>query len=402
MLAMDRSLKSDLLLSGSGTLALIAVLAAIFSDLGAPRPTGAAAIGSVARRANEVRRRYDGSLVWAPLQAGDPVFERDTIFVPEDGLATIALSDGSRLEIDASSLVVLHGAGALDLVEGGAVAAAGRGRITIASRGGTIAVGAGSTADVSGQEVQITGGVAVVTGTAGKITLAAGERGGIAGTALPRAGIGLVAPDPSATVYVGPGRQGIAFAWQESAAGAGPYRLEIAHDRAFESIAAAVDVGGTSALRDDLAPGIYRWRVRRGEETSEERRLVVLPDPPPVPFEPLAGDEVVLPSEGPLTVAWTPIAGVDRYTLEVAPAGSPDSPAVKTDVAHPFWTQRDGMLPNGQWCYRVKSAESDRPGAPWSRSVCFEVTDKPRLRAPQLYDPTIATSTPTPVKKGKK
>src|SRR5438552_9871808 len=121
---MDRSRKSDLILSGSGALALVAVRAAIFSDLGAPRPASGSAIGIVIRRANDVRRRYESSLVWSRLDSGDPVYDRDTVYVPEDSLATIRLEDGSTLDIDASSLVVLHRA-VLDVVEGGAIAAAG-------------------------------------------------------------------------------------------------------------------------------------------------------------------------------------------------------------------------------------------------------------------------------------
>ena len=92
----DRTLLSDLVLSGLGILALAAVLSLVFARPVTSSPGSTESrirIGHAHRSTNEVRRRSDAALVWNDLHTGAAVYESDAVYVADDSQAVVKLDD---------------------------------------------------------------------------------------------------------------------------------------------------------------------------------------------------------------------------------------------------------------------------------------------------------------------
>ena len=75
--------------------------------------------------------------------------------------------------------------------------------------------------------------------------------------------------------------------------------------------------------------------------------------------------------------------------MQVAGKGSFAHPLLDEIADRPMLVADAKSLPLGAFCWRVREESADRKG-PWSDAICFDVSDHARLRAPQLYDPTIS------------
>ena len=405
------SLRGDAVLTLLATAALGVVLVFTFSGLGTP-PEAAAArradIGQVEWTVREVRRRADGSLVWNHARRGTPVRDADAVFVGPDSEAVLTLVDGARLEIEANSLVVVRlprarsrgDQPAVELVRGSASGTAAGDALALRAGAAAITVRRGSQSRVvvrgdGATQVDVGSGSAEVQTGRGASALQPGERqevgaaGDLRGPAR-RLEPTLVAPTNGARIYSTDRRPDVRFAWRPLE-GTGPYWLDLSRDPSFHAVLRTVEVTATDVTLEALAAGVYHWRIRRlgsgGEIASQEWRLTVIDERPPVLYEPRAGD-ILQPAGAVIAFAWTSVRNESAYTLEIARDEQWGAAARRVTADRPYHVQRE-QLPEGRHCARVQVQDPARPATPWSAARCFEVLHKPRLGAPEVFDPQL-------------
>lgn len=397
----------DWILSLASAVGLAAVVAVLAVDVGAPRHARAlSAVPQIARlvfAGHGVRRRPVGTLVWDEVRTGEVLHDQDTLFVAPGGSAQVAFDDGSTLDLDQSSLVVLErpsgelrGPATVALVKGEISGNSGERGLTIRGGGGLTELSGRAQARVAVEapdraRIEVFAGTATVTTSSGRGTLAADQAGAIGSgghvetAAAPR--VKLESPGRNARAFFAGTPGPVDLRWESASA---DLWVQVAHDRAFAAIAATAPAAAGSHAFTPPAAGIYYWRVADGQGAalSEVRRLAVIEDVPPQPASPMPDEIVLAPDDRPVPFAWSPVPGVSHYRLEVSTDASFASLAAAEQPEAPgVWVRRP--LPEGEYHWRVRADEADRGASPYSRPLSFRLIRKPLPAAPELYDTEI-------------
>jgi hypothetical protein len=371
---------------------------------GARASTRAQPLGTVESVVNDARRRPDGVLAWSPVRGGSEVHDGDALFVGADSEAVVVYADGSRLEIEPNSMVVLRapvrpGPGpapppALEVVRGAVVSSATSGPLGVRARGTSLQLRSGSRARVTldpggTAQVDVAAGQAMAATPAGTLAIPESHRQVLGPDGTPRGparalAVRLAAPADGARVFYVTRRPDVRFRWAAPGAG-GPVRFELSREPSFRDPLVGREVSGAEHTQPGLGAGTYYWRVRAGDAASEERRLTVVAERLPALYAP-GPDDVVQAAGTVLVFSWTPVGDERDYVLEVdrdERFAAPVAEVERNGLHHAVAAQ----LPEGRHCARVRHA--GRRDAPWSAPRCFEILHKPRLGAPQLLDPTL-------------
>lgn len=385
-------LGGDLLISGLGLVGLVVVLFFVFSGLEprAAQRTDAPVVGQTEYVASIARRRTVGTMVWNDLQRGREVFEGDAVFVGPSSATTIRMADGSILEVDENTLVVVtagEGDTTIDVKEG---SVGGHGPMVVRGAAGSVTFREGTRGRVlvspnGDTRVQISEGVADLSAGDGSANeMSAGQMIDVDGDGvgeLIRMDIQLTEPSAGKVVFIPAEEASVDFGWVTSES-EGKFTMEVAFDPRFERLAGRV-AGKAMEASQALSPGVYYWRVSRGDSISETRRVTVFHDEPPVLYRPRADQEYAI-GDTP-AVAWTRIGGIRDYELRVEKryGGGEEMHLVEGQT----W-QRLRLDP-GAWCARVRTKRGEAGQAPWSEQRCFLVLGKNRLPPPNLHKPTL-------------
>lgn len=149
------------------------------------------------------------------------------------------------------------------------------------------------------------------------------------------------------------------------------YRVQLSqNDKALDD---QVVASASAQPPQDLAPGIYQWRVAAIHPTKGQgpwgdaqpfRR--VLPGP---------GVDIPTPQDGSLTLRWTAQPQTARYHLQVSRDETFSSPLVDADTEAAQFGLKD-LLP-GPHYVRVQSTGTDGYTGPWGSTQTFVVPDPP-------------------------
>jgi hypothetical protein len=376
------------------------VLARAFAPTEEEPETAQPPIGQVEERRNDVRRRTEGRLAWEPLRAGARVHAEDAVYAAADSQAVLRLDDGSRIELEESSLLVVRRqdggpdgerpALALELVRGGARGIsggealrvkAGEARVELA-RGGEVRIRRRET----GASVEVAHGEAVLAPVQGeRVTVRGGQRGETAGqgASVTALALRLTAPEDGALVAFDTSRPSLGFSWVAPSPEAA-CAFELAGTADFHPPLARHEVLGGRHEQPPLAPGIYHWRVRCADRVSEERTFVVRAHSAPLTLAPREGAMVDLSQGQPLALSWSELPDTRGYRVEVAPEGDFGKPTATLDSARPS-LRLPFAYPEGRYCFRVRGGAGSE--APWSTPTCFHAVTRPILDAPRVFEP---------------
>lgn len=358
----------------------------------APRPD-APALARVTFRADEVRRRPVGSLVWDGLEAGQELFAEDTVFVPPGGAATLEFADGARLELDANTLVVLErrereAPPTVALRQGGVFGRAGSGELSLIAADATARLGASGVARVqtgsAGTELSVLEGQAQLSSGGveqrlGALQVARAERPGEVTLQAPLT-VTLIQPSRDHRQPAGAGP--VTFRWSSAA----PVSIQLSRDPTFQRLHARSEGAAGDWTVGDLVAGPYWWRAvdAAGNARSETRRLVVVTDDAPRPTSPARGERFGLP---PVPFTWTAVAGAPVYEVEIA-SDAAFQRLVAEERVGATSLRWPAPLRDGDYHWRVRARFEDRAG-PWSTPRPFRILLQPLPDAPELIRPEI-------------
>jgi hypothetical protein len=344
------------------------------------------AIGRVLIAAADIRRRPERTLVWETLSNGDSAFGQDTIFVPPGADAQLVFNDGTTLDLAENSLVVVEAQAGprVRLAQGGLVARHVPRALAIDTASGTTTFEAESTAKLAlhGDAARLD----VFTGQAhaGADAVVGGEARELAHettTAAAAWPAQLLGPERNARVFVTGAPPSLLLQWANGQAA----RVQVATGEDFAQIVLDAPAVKNATTFTAAAPGIYYWRLvgGRGEPLSETRRVSLIADKPPEPLRP-AEHEIVgaLPSHV-LAFTWTPAAGAQRYRIEIS-ARADFSTLIAEAKSETSVLYLERELGEGTYYWRVRVDPSERPSAPYSRTLAFRLVSKPVLEAPKL------------------
>ncbi len=388
----------DVQLAGLGAVVATVSLAFAFTPPAAPVRTDLTPLAAVRAASGEVKRRPAAMLGWQRLARDMGVFEGDAVFVPPGAAATLHFDDGTELDLDERSLVVVEvpkqGVRTLQLRQGSVSGRVGEVTLDIQTPNGTAQLGRSSEARVELAQgtlaVAVKKGSAAVAHQGSKTTLAQGQRasasqnGVVAEKPWP---VELGEPAANLTRVFSGAPPALSLTW--SGAVSPGARVQVARDRFFAFLDRDVPaVGGTLTL-ERPAVGVSWWRVvdAQGGALSEARRFVFSEDVAPVTMLPRQGDVVLAPEGGVVAFAWTPLVGVSKYRLELSPSQGFEPVTLTHDV-----TQAEARLPlalpEGTWFWRVRVVD-DRDASANSAIARFRLIHKGIPEAPELYNPEI-------------
>lgn len=229
---------------------------------------GAEQIGTIVSTRDLAQRKYGSGVVWESIERRTPVYDGDSLRTAAGSGAVVRLSDGSAIELDENSMILLsmtresldvHFTGG-SVVARKASGAEGARELNLVSDKTKISVGSGDlsvTKDRDTVNLSVSSGmVSVVSGEKGKIDITSGNTAVVSSagtTEVAPVTLELLNPVPGASVISG--EKGVRFAGRY-AKEAGPVILTVGRDRGMGSVAGRVPMkDGVAYVR--LRPGHY-------------------------------------------------------------------------------------------------------------------------------------------------
>lgn len=265
---------------------------------GAGRP-----VGDVSYRNRIVQRRDPAQVVWQRLSPGDTVFDGDSIRTDETAEAVIDLKDGSKIELDPESLIVLHMREKLTvtLLKGSAIVRPGSQGVVVERSGRRFTTEAGPVRffidplnDKNG-EIE-TDSTSSVLSDDGAVLLRPGEslQTKDGQDRRLRRNVVAISPEDNARFFFTADAMEVEFRWQ---AAAGTTTVEVYTGNPLAENRKVYEVQNDLKLVLELKAGNYFWRVRQGDEVGPLRRLRLRRKGNPQLLMPAAGAKIRIGSD---------------------------------------------------------------------------------------------------------
>jgi hypothetical protein len=353
-------------------------------------------IGTITFKKKTAERKYGDQMIWEDVGQESPVYNNDTLRTADGSSAMVKLSDGTKIDLDENTLVMLAltAAGANIDLAGGSIFAntgeggAAKGAVNISSGGAKIAVKGGSlnltkTADKA-IDLSVSSGSATVTGAAGPVSVGANQILKVSSgkTEMQKVSISLESPAPNAySLIVGPAVAEITFSWKGDA---GRASVEIASDRAFKKN--LIRKNGVSGLSERFSKGDYYWRVSGAGGESETRKFSVLEDSAVMPLSPSSGEKLSFRGKiSRIPLSWSGSRYASSYRVEL----SRDAAFTGIAVSIPSLTTSASAenLSEGNYFWRVIPVYDFMNPRNEVKTASFSVVSRSELSSPEAVYP---------------
>jgi outer membrane protein assembly factor BamB len=374
-----KSLSSDLIAVGLSVLITGGSSGILYNDFTKKIDAGQnRQIGTISFKKRVAQRKYAKQVVWEDIEQNSPVFSNDSIRTSDISEAVIHLDDGTAINVDENSLILL--AAAKDAIninfEQGSISASRSGlgdsyfgKINIQSKNTIVSIEKSdvtlSKSDTDELDLTVSRGTAQLKAGGGAAQTILKDQKVIidpvsSGTKVTDISLQLTAPSDSGYIISSDPQAAVTFSWQELK-DVKP-SLEVSSDRLFAKplITRLNAVSGTAGY---LAPGTYYWRIKalnpdsKKMEFSEARRFSVLRDRPVVPAYPGEDARISYTANPPLiNFRWTGNDLASSYIIEVSKDREFKN-IVKTSQTRLTAISFDN-LPDGTYFWRVATRVS--------------------------------------------
>ena len=360
------------------------------------------AVGKLANRKNDVRRKAEDGFSWSNIREKDTVYEGDSIFTGEESEAQIQLNEGGKIAVDPKSLVVVRTQGnklRLDLQYGSLVGKVDSSSSIVIKQNGELKELSADGAEIriesggKGKEtnIQVVSGevkLRSLSGSSGEKTqvIKQNEVAQLAPSTEKQAvvrkvEVELVSPANGTNLWL-PAGKNVDFKWRSvKGLKLGKSKIEFARDVSFESLLSSAEAeGGSYSLPEASRPqGSFSWRVRpltEGALPSTSARLSVYPDVAPEPTLPNDGQEFAFDVEkgekgAQVTLNWQDKAGSEDYRVVLAK--DQGFKQIVEDKTTRNASMRTPVLPKGIYYWRVQGRHPARKTPPFSDTLKFTV-----------------------------
>ncbi|MCP4131044.1 MAG: hypothetical protein GY754_08700 [bacterium] len=289
--------------------------------------SGTKQIGTITFKKKIAERKYSGRMIWEPVTQSAPLYNYDSIRTEEDSVSIVKLNDGSEIELDENTLIVLNmtdKGSSIDFSKGAIFAKKTAGKaLSIQASGTTIAIDKGDV-NLSKQKdaslnLNVASGMAQVK--SGNVTkqVATNQVASISkkGAEVKKNTLILKSPGTSQYFLSFAQKKNISFSWDMEKKE--KIYLEISSSRSFGTLAHRSSPGGTSRTVS-LNAGKYYWRVRSAKGAqSETRRFSIQKDKVAYPIAPARNAEFAFVAARPMiSFKWTAGELASSYTVEIA------------------------------------------------------------------------------------
>lgn len=289
-------------------------------------------LGTITYRHRIAERKYSDTVVWEAVQQNAPVYNMDWIRTDDRSEATVHLEEGTKINLDQESMIVLdmeENRPGIELLRGSIQVQRDQDGflspdVRVRAGNTDLEFGSGSARlSLSGDQARLDSAEGIVTYTfEGKqLSLEPGQ------VALLQEGKHrslnldtiLDRPGDGDHYFTAKERMEIEFRWDSKNAGDAPYTVEVAGDRNFEYIRVRTTTENTSATLS-IPRGIYYWRVlgRSPSDHFSVHKISIFEKRAPLPVSPKDNDRFRYVVDPPMVrFHWQPLQGASSYILRV-------------------------------------------------------------------------------------
>lgn len=386
----------DTLLAGAATgFAVLFLSAALAWELPQGPTVNTPIVARLTAAQGAVQVRASQRLGWRALDRGDDLRDKDSVFVAPGGAAKVSFADGTELDLDEKSLVVIEapraGTREVTVKQGSLSGTAGEAALLLVTAQGSAALAPKAEAHVEltggTLGVAVTKGQAQVKSGAGTTTVGTGERAqanaaqGV--SALPAWPVTLTSPKANDRHRALPTPEALQLAVEGQVPSKA--KVELAKDRLFAFVVETLPLENNAARLERPAVGVTWWRVvdEAGLPVSESRRFSFIEEAPPQAMTPKEGEQVLAPVGQVISFSWTPLVGVTTYRLEISSLRGFE-PIVASQTVQAPQLKWPSTLAEGSFYWRVTAVDGAVGEGLPSTPTKFRLIWKPLLMTPEL------------------
>lgn len=284
-------------------------------------------IGTISFKKRNASRRYTDSVIWENVPLEAPVYNYDAIRTQEDSSAVISLKDGTKIDLDQNTMlvVILSDKGLnINFDQGGVSAQSGSGMInpiTLNARHATISLNSGDVfvnSSDTRMDIVVNSGKAQVAAAGNDIEISPELTATLKDGIVESKKVSLFPEFPKRNSYIAAFNKTtpVSFAWRSEPRG--EVRLEISDSANFSKIIKSYKTSNENQ-QVELSPGDYHWRIIRGNKKSHHVNFTILADKKPNLTTPYMDQKVIL-TEGAeiVTFRWEKSQYASAYEITVA------------------------------------------------------------------------------------
>lgn len=384
---MKASTKRDLIFTGIVLLILFAAVGLLYAEMSARAKASGEqfAIGSVSYKYKRAERKPASVVIWNSLDQMSPVYNYDVIHTVKGASAQIFLSDGTVIDLDEETLVVVtmnDDEPTIDFQKGSMTASGGTEPIKVMNEGSALELsGTASLSNRSGDlDMTVSEGSAVFEKDGQSVQIAENEQARVSdeGVNVKQMSIIPLEPKPSAFFITQKNTENIMFKWQSTSGEKALF--EVARDASFSRIVTTQLVAGTS-IGISLREGEYYWRLSEGNVPLQARKFVIVSQRAPVTVSPANGEKFDYSQNNPAVhFSWTGGEQTPYYTVEIS--RSNDFANIVETLTAQGTSISLNTLASGTYWWRVKAEYQFANTVLTSRPSSFTLTRTTNLPAP--------------------
>jgi len=312
----------DWIVINAGILLIAGCLLQLYREYSSRSDSSTVHVGDLTYRYRVAQLRHSSTVVWENIDPGDRVFSNDAVRTDELSEAILTLKDGTKIEMDPDSMIVLNlseGKQELDFKTGSIVIHPGSGSDWTIRQGDR---------ELSSMEdrtrITLQGSDLEIESASGAELLEGGSKSQIPGgkTARLRGGrfeflessVVLESPEDNSRFFMAAESMPVQFAWKSESAS----RFQLSLYRDFSHILDDREAALSPATAL-LPEGIYYWRVLNATTASVTRKFRIIRTLKPDLYTPSDAQEIMTDhAEENVFFSWQTVRLASSYRIQIA------------------------------------------------------------------------------------
>lgn len=355
-------------------------------------------IGIITFKQKTVQRKYSGRAVWENMESSFPLYNRDSIRTGDLSDAEITLNDGTQLEVDENTLIVLNISKEekeIDFAYGSLTAnragEATEGSEGLSIRSGDRKIGLNNAnvnltqTDSKSLLVDVKEGFASLISGGEEKSISSEEKAVVTGDDIEvkKKPLRVISPSPNYRSVSSGEWNNITYqleGWEPGISAV----LEFSRSRNFKNIFYKRPIP-SGKFTEPFKPGVYYWRVMVDGNTSSIGKVSLVQVKPSRPVSPSNGQKFFIEqSETFIPFSWTLEEGVSQYHLQISEDREFKRMVLEKNT---MGSSISTNLKEGNYHWRIKSVIAGESDPIYSSTYRFAVTREEQKNSPSPLHP---------------